>query len=954
VNGIIPRDTAQKLGVRTVRSKFLDKFSSVHGFKGGVAFGQREELTIRIQNILRDYPLDVTLLKELLQNSDDAKASKMYVILDKRFHNTTSILSVKWGDLQGPALLVWNDSVFSEKDLEGIQELGLGSKRSEADTIGQYGIGFNVVYHITDCPSFVSNDETLCIMDPHCRYTPEADKLSPGRRFDKLNEGFWQRFPDMKSTFLRGGLTNLPGEMLSGSLFRFPIRHERRIIAHSEIVDAIENSKSCLSARELDTHLRSWMVKMKKAMLFLNNVAELKLFVIEEGGTEIELVHHFRSEIEESALADRRTLQGALSAYKNVCNSKSCVIMYPLTITEVNNNSQIEDAVERWLIHQGVGDIHDECREWKYINSVKPRHGIAAPRSVATKFKGQVFCFLPLPVESGFPVHLNGHFILNSSRRELWRSTESDSNDSRSQWNDNLRQALASSYANFLAQARSHYVSEDYKTLRTAVESFNHYYTLFPVFSELKNTYWDVLAQEVYKSIVQHNHPVFCIVEAKARGECYATKWYPPKSTKPADQVYYWPSSHYTSGMHKDVYPVLERVGLKMTPAPSNVMDCFNTVLKELNISVKFYCATRKSIFYYYTKVSTFSAQCMQDAAIDSTAFQTLESYVTFTKYLLQDELQTADHRIPVSVRPKVPQVYPESPFGHFLLLTADGVLRKFDERRKALISSFSNLFPNSLSCFLHPSLLRMHYRKSYFIQPQDNTEAVGHHILQIIEGNFPVDLKSAVEITDATAVISRDELCSIWKCFAEDHVFNRHIGTVLAKWALLLTQDNRLFSKACSLIPVLETFSVSNVDVKKLYKVAKKIAMPFLDNAVVVATVDCPTLADGRRILSNVCHINGETSLTTKLNNTELDIIITYLESVEVLNDSSPWVITQLKSLPLFENIVGKYTTLVEYRAAYTSGQMEHAKWPIRNGRKNTMLCSSSQMPCGLNWGVQ
>ena len=65
-------------------SKFLGKFVSKH-FKG---FGQHEDLTRRIQNIIRDYPFDITLLKELLQNADDAKAKKLYFILDKRTHGT--------------------------------------------------------------------------------------------------------------------------------------------------------------------------------------------------------------------------------------------------------------------------------------------------------------------------------------------------------------------------------------------------------------------------------------------------------------------------------------------------------------------------------------------------------------------------------------------------------------------------------------------------------------------------------------------------------------------------------------------------------------------------------------------------------------------------------------------------------------------------------------------------
>ena len=161
VSSELSRELAVGLGVKPVCSKLLDKFTSRATHFRGVPFGQHEDLTRRIQNIIREYPFDITLLKEVLQNADDAKAKKLYFILDKRTHCKESVLSEEWQQLQGPALLVWNDSIFTEADLKGIQELGLGSKRDTAETIGQYGIGFNVVYHLTDCPSFVTNGETL-------------------------------------------------------------------------------------------------------------------------------------------------------------------------------------------------------------------------------------------------------------------------------------------------------------------------------------------------------------------------------------------------------------------------------------------------------------------------------------------------------------------------------------------------------------------------------------------------------------------------------------------------------------------------------------------------------------------------------------------------------------------------------------------------------------------------
>ena len=190
-------------------------------------FGQHEELTRRIQNIIRDYPFDMTILKELLQNADDAKATKMHVILDMRTHSDEHLLSDRMAEtFRDQLLLVWNDSVFSEEDLKGIQSLGLGSKRSDSETIGQYGIGFNAVYHLTDCPSFLTGGDTLCVLDPHMRYVPVASDRYPGAMYKNLDDKFWNNFDGIKvsHTYVMV-LHNRPNELLGGSLFRFPLRH---------------------------------------------------------------------------------------------------------------------------------------------------------------------------------------------------------------------------------------------------------------------------------------------------------------------------------------------------------------------------------------------------------------------------------------------------------------------------------------------------------------------------------------------------------------------------------------------------------------------------------------------------------------------------------------------------------------------------------------------------------
>ena len=51
----------------------------------------------------------------------------------------------KLADLQGPALMAYNDATFSEADYVSISSLGDSVKRAEASKTGRFGIGFNSV-----------------------------------------------------------------------------------------------------------------------------------------------------------------------------------------------------------------------------------------------------------------------------------------------------------------------------------------------------------------------------------------------------------------------------------------------------------------------------------------------------------------------------------------------------------------------------------------------------------------------------------------------------------------------------------------------------------------------------------------------------------------------------------------------------------------------------------------
>ena len=943
VNDIIPRKLALQLKVKPVRSKKLEKYASqaqLH-FRG-VPFGQHEELTQRIQNILREYPFDITVLKELLQNADDAKATKMYVILDKRTHGQESVLSEEWQQLQGPALLIWNDSTFTEKDLEGIQKLGLGSKRSDAESIGQYGIGFNVVYHLTDCPSFITGGETLCIMDPHCRFVPDATKEMPGRRFDDLRSGFWEDFPDLKSAYLQDGLKDCPPELLGGSLFRFPLRHTYNLVRSSKIVDhSTGRTNEPLTTDRMHRYLSTWAPKMKQALLFLNHVMELCFFVIEDHkqvmlslpGVSYASIpslvseHCFQVCIDESGKQSRAHLHDKIAAFKEERGSEPCVVRYPLTITETLSDTLLkrkkQKTEERWLVQQGIGDLEDKQQTWNYISQVKPKHGIAAPLSSSPEhiraFFGKVFCFLPLPVSCNLPVHVNAHFILNASRRNLWQSTVPGEVDDKSRWNENLLKAIASSYADFLVHACSYYIKPGgFEDLNKLESSTQCYYSIFPNWSKALEKDWPALegpwlklAEDVYRKLASHNANVLGTIESNQSacptaaslqvpsepGAQHTVKWYPLKNPEsPSSQVYFW-------AMRLDcddtsVKPILERIGMKITCAPLRIKSHFHTV--ECDIPE----TSPSSVYDYYTQ---FSGQVIPNGrfpcAVEATAFQSISDFKVFTQYLL------------LSCPPSVTKKFSKPPFGYPLLLTADAQLRNFDERNKVISSQYSQLFPKSFEKFLHPELLDLKYSTNYFLSPEVDPGSYTT-VQEVLSKALPHSLQTT-RVHNAEEHITKSMLIKMWACLSHDKTFSSHLGNILKCWALLPTTTNQLFSSRNTLLPVIPPTSVpfylGKTDFSALYKLLQHLGMPFLATDVVHADVvqsSCPQLSDYERILTNLYHLHQERNISSMITKDNVATLIIYLRSInfQVCRDECK---THVKALPLFLTVEGNLTAL-------------------------------------------
>ena len=89
-----------------------------------------------------------TLLRELVQNADDAEAGRLkFAVVDQGLCNAHNTL------LRGPALIVANDGPFLDLNWNALHQALGDSKSADAGKIGRFGVGLKSVFHI--CEAFV-------------------------------------------------------------------------------------------------------------------------------------------------------------------------------------------------------------------------------------------------------------------------------------------------------------------------------------------------------------------------------------------------------------------------------------------------------------------------------------------------------------------------------------------------------------------------------------------------------------------------------------------------------------------------------------------------------------------------------------------------------------------------------------------------------------------------------
>ena len=313
VNDRIPKADAKRLGVQDILANIMRQFEDNEYYKEE-DFGQKEEICTRLNNILKQYPADVSIFKEFIQNAEDAMATEIAFVIDHRHSFGEKSLFAhqnNWKSLQKmPALLVFNNRKFQEKDIQSIKKLGTGGKAGATDKIGRFGVGFNVAYHVTDCPTLVSFGEgglaeNFCAFDPQFKYVPSRlGRQLPGARYRMKNmdgKNSSEHFPDQFAPFLMdmipvmaksspGSFADLEAKWPQGySVFRLPLtridRHRITEISSKTDSKSQELLGHHMIASGLSRLARDLTEQAPGMLLFLNHLKRISVFEVSDEGT---------------------------------------------------------------------------------------------------------------------------------------------------------------------------------------------------------------------------------------------------------------------------------------------------------------------------------------------------------------------------------------------------------------------------------------------------------------------------------------------------------------------------------------------------------------------------------------------------------------------------------------------------------------------------------------------
>ena len=488
--------TASKLGCKPASVELASTAESI-SYSFVTAAGQTEDLVDRLRGILEGYRMQTDVFNELIQNSDDAGASCVKVLFDYTSHPATKVLHKNVEEIHGPAMYLFNNAKFTERDFESILKLSSCNKLSDTEKIGRFGVGFNAVYNFTDCPSFVSGD-SVQIFDPLQRYVSKFSKAA-GIRLRFANdatavETFTDQFRVYQDVF---DCDILSQKEYDYTLFRLPFRLQPNRLSNQTYNED--------SIKRLQTTVIN---ELSNLILFLQNIHCIEVYERKLNIPTKCLLRVTKDDCPTTHFL--RDNKQYFNSYKDTLTTR----VRPLIMTSADTvtvciESHGKKTDKSYLIAyaSGVGDCYDVMKRFDLDKiTFLPLCGVAFPLEYMEKIPERLICkiytFLPLPIRSPLCLNINCYFSLTDSRKHLNDAYVGEGmirqKDILTDWNLAL---INDALPNALICA----LEELHSTLPLFLENASsvlNYYSIWPV-KENTNILWKDLPEHFAKKIIE-------------------------------------------------------------------------------------------------------------------------------------------------------------------------------------------------------------------------------------------------------------------------------------------------------------------------------------------------------------------------------------------------------------------------------------------------------------------
>ena len=928
---------AKDLGIPSALNSILNEMSN-KDFLKGTEYGQCEDLCDRLNSILRKYPHDESIFKEFIQNADDAGASEIAFILDHRKFNTQDgglfSSDPEWKILrQCPSLLVYNNKAMSEDDIIGITKLGRGNKEFSPDLIGRFGIGFNVAYHVTDCAMFVSYGrgvvpENFCILDPGGVFVPghhqavlrgkrfEMDPLKR-QQFSKEFDPFYNDEMFLKmSKMCDGCFSDISTQFCNGCvLFRLPFTRSIDL----PCITALKSGYK-MNTKHMQNLFKALSRSAEDLVLFLNNIKNISAFEIKEDGA---CVHHFTTSVSQSSKdvaickehikmfkVEVKNLRSKLNEESNEPQitaatgggQRSSNVSYGVNNIQYNafpeitwgyqlkvqtvtykpdpksHKFSVNKTNSVWFISQQFGSkqIPTSMLKAALSDGLIPKGGVAVQvySSVKRIAPFSLFCSLPLPIPSCMPVHINGNFWVDDSRKHLeFGATVS----TLTEWNCCLtKTVITDAYVNALVCCKQFLPDK----------STEWYYSIFPEKTNSDNDNLDSknypfgLYKIMYLKIVQRN---LAILQQDTLSLSNNPTWLPVVEE---GHSYFFPAKEGEHILRK----LLIEFGYRLTKAPLNIYSGIN-MAASIVCKVKYNALIDPVIYIQVLK--SLNIQQHQETII--------KNITILLKYCLSTEEGC--------------NVIRDAP----LLLTFNGSLRKMST---VYGSRYAQLLPHKPDDFIHPELekhefiAKLAFKMFYF--PIPTVDYVSSN-LQLPNHQTAVEANKCPEI--------HAQIIELWKYLNSFLVTvkpKRHVGYLT--WFMdkpIIPASNKTLVPVCCAKMVLSPNGGGPVrEIMKLF------GYPVLDFSI-LCDLTFPTYAsvldkvltncgNGDHILQCIELNNSSPVLSSSCNlaqyKEDLQLFLNIISTSMSLNTACSF----LCKLPIFETVNGDMVSIKHLQNTY------------------------------------